>query len=170
MKFRKSKINDIDDMMHLIESAQNYLEDEEIPQWNNGYPNKDILKADIEQGSSYVLVEDGKIVGTLAAIFGHDETYDVIDHGDWLTEEDNYVVIHRVAVDKGLKGQGIAPKMFKEIEKMAKVHKKDSIRIDTHKKNDSMLSLIEKLGFRYCGIIYVDDGSERVAYERVLNN
>ena len=30
-----------------------------------------------------------------------------------------------------------------------------------------MQYLIEKCGFSYCGVIHVDDGSPRLAYERV---
>lgn len=43
-----------------------------------------------------------------------------------------------------------------------------SIRIDTHQDNKSMQRLILKNNFEYCGIIYVEDGSERLAYEKVL--
>ena len=40
------------------------------------------------------------------------------------------------------------------------------LRIDTHRDNRIMQHLIEKHGFTYCGIIWLDDGTERLAYER----
>lgn len=45
----------------------------------------------------------------------------------------------------------------------------DSIRIDTHRDNKPMQHLLNKNGFRYCGIIYLEDGDERLAYQRCLN-
>ena len=41
------------------------------------------------------------------------------------------------------------------------------LRIDTHEDNRIMQRAVEKLGFHRCGIIYVSDGSPRIAYERM---
>lgn len=41
----------------------------------------------------------------------------------------------------------------------------DNIRIDTHHDNMVMQHLIEKEGFKYCGIIYCWSGDERVAFQ-----
>ena len=43
-----------------------------------------------------------------------------------------------------------------------------SIKIDTHKENFVMRGLLEKNGFEYCGIILLEDGAERVAYEKLF--
>lgn len=43
----------------------------------------------------------------------------------------------------------------------------DNIRVDTHKDNLVMQHILEKRGFRRCGIIYVKDGTERIAYQRL---
>ena len=40
------------------------------------------------------------------------------------------------------------------------------LRIDTHRDNRIMQHLIRKHGFTYCGIIWLQDGTERLAYER----
>lgn len=40
-----------------------------------------------------------------------------------------------------------------------------NLRADTHRNNRTMRHLLEKSGFRYCGIIHVADGSERLAYQ-----
>ena len=39
------------------------------------------------------------------------------------------------------------------------------LRVDTHATNRAMRHLLDKEGFVYCGIIYMPDGSPRVAYE-----
>lgn len=43
----------------------------------------------------------------------------------------------------------------------------DNIRVDTHKDNLVMQHILKKRGFRRCGIIYVKDGTERIAYQRL---
>ena len=42
-----------------------------------------------------------------------------------------------------------------------------NIRIDTHRDNRIMQHLLERHGFRYCGIIYLLSGDERLAYQRL---
>ena len=42
------------------------------------------------------------------------------------------------------------------------------LRIDTHNDNKIMQHVIEKNGFKRCGIIHVNDGSERIAYEKLV--
>ena len=43
-----------------------------------------------------------------------------------------------------------------------------SIKVDTHKDNISMQKLLRKNDFKYCGIIYLEDGSERIAFEKLI--
>ena len=42
-----------------------------------------------------------------------------------------------------------------------------SLRIDTHRQNIPMQNSLVKNGFRYCGIIYLESGDERIAYQKV---
>ncbi len=41
-----------------------------------------------------------------------------------------------------------------------------NLKIDTHRDNKIMQHLLEKNGFKYCGIINTDDGTERMAYQK----
>ena len=42
----------------------------------------------------------------------------------------------------------------------------DNIRIDTHRDNTIMRHCLLKAGFAYCGIIYLANGDERLAFHR----
>ena len=53
-------------------------------------------------------------------------------------------------------------------EAMAKEKNVFSLRIDTHRDNISMRRFIEKSSFDFCGVIYVEDGTPRVAFEKIL--
>ena len=42
-----------------------------------------------------------------------------------------------------------------------------NLRIDTHADNRVMQRLAERCGFRRCGIVYVANGTPRIAYQRI---
>ena len=41
-----------------------------------------------------------------------------------------------------------------------------NLKIDTHRDNVVMQNMLQKNGFQSCGIIHVQDGSERLAYQK----
>lgn len=167
MEFRLANYEDLDKILNIIKKAQNYMHGEGIPQWTNGYPNSDTIKEDINNGYSYVLEENQKIYVTGSVNFEGEETYDNIYEGEWLTH-DKYAVIHRIAIDMDYKSSGMSTEFLKEVETLSKKKNIYSIKIDTHRKNKSMQKFLKKNGFKYCGIIYITDGSERFAYEKTL--
>lgn len=167
MEFRKSKIEDIPVMMEIIRQAQEYFKSKDIDQWQDGYPNEENLKGDIMADESYVMLIDDKIVATAAISFRGESTYNKIYRGKWLSDR-KYAVVHRVAVSNNYKGQGLSHKIMEFSEKKCKELGYGSIKIDTHKDNFVMRSLLEKNGFEYCGIILLEDGAERVAYEKLF--
>ncbi len=126
-------------------------------QWT-GYPTADDLNMDIRSGVSYIIEQDSTLVGTFAMVPGIEPTYGVIDHGRWIDEQTPYVTVHRMAKCAGV--HGIADFAFR----IAK-ERYNHLRVDTHATNRAMRHLLDKEGFVYCGIIYMPDGSPRVAYE-----
>ena len=66
-------------------------------QWKDSRPSMDLVKKDIENGNSYVMEEDGRIIGTFAFIVGIEPTYLEIE-GQWL-DDAPYATIHRIASD-----------------------------------------------------------------------
>ena len=167
MKFRKAVVKDIDEIMEIINAAQNYLAEQGIDQWQNNYPNQKTIKEDMKNDNLYVLEKKNRVTAVAAIIFGEDPTYDYIENGNWLSDG-LYAVIHRAAVAPEYKGQGLVSKIFENTYKMAKELKAESLRIDTHPDNLPMQRAIEKENFSYCGIIYIEDGSKRLAYEKLL--
>lgn len=168
MNFRKSRMEDISGIMRLVDQAKSYMKAQGIDQWQNGYPNAESIKNDIEHDYSYVMEKDGKVIGTMAVLFDGEPTYDKIYEGDWKTTEEPYAAVHRVAVDADCKGQGIAGAMVDEVEKICRERGVRSIKNDTHRDNKSMQRMQAKNGFEYCGIIYLEDGAERIAFEKLI--
>lgn len=167
MEFRKSTEADIDEIMKIINQAQQYLKGQNIDQWQNNYPNIQVIKQDILDESSYVLTEGDLIIGTVCISFDGERTYDKIYEGQWKSNQD-YAVIHRIAIRDEYKGRGYSGYIIKKAEEMCLKRNVHSIRVDTHKDNISMQKLLAKQGFEYCGLIYLGDGSPRIAFEKLV--
>lgn len=164
MKIRCTELKDVNQVIELIDAAKEYFKTSAINQWQNGYPNEDSILEDINNKISYVVEDFGKILGTAVISFDVDPNYNVIE-GQWIGNE-NYAVIHRVAINPNYKGLGIGTKIIEFAECEAQKLNVNFIRIDTHEDNTSMRKLIVKNNFSYCGIIYVLDKTPRLAFEK----
>ena len=167
MKFIKSTEADLDSIMEIIKQAQAYFKANGIDQWQNNYPNLSTISHDIAHGHSHILIKDNQVVATAAISFDGEKNYNQIEAGSWLTGGD-YAVIHRIAVDNRYKGTGLSSDIIKEVEQLCLEKGVHSIKVDTHQDNKSMQKLLQKNNFTSCGIIYVEDGSPRIAFEKVL--
>ena len=167
MEFRKSTKSDITKIMDIVKQAQAYFKEQNIDQWQNNYPNEEVINNDIENGESYVMLENGNIIATTVISFTKETSYENILDGKWITNGD-YGVIHRIAVDNTHKGKGLSHKIIKYAEEVCKQNNIHSIKVDTHEDNILMQSLLKKNGFEYCGIVYLEDGGKRVAFEKTF--
>lgn len=167
MRLRKSRENDLKYIIEIINEAKEFLKESKIDQWQQGYPNEEVILKDIENQHSYVLEDDNKIIGTVALSFDGEETYDLIYDGKWISNNE-YAVIHRIAASKKCNIKGIGTEIIKNIEKICIDKGIENIKIDTHEKNLVMQKLLEKNNFKYCGVIYLEDKAKRVAFEKVI--
>ena len=169
MEFRQAKISDLGQIVEIIELSKKYLKETKVDQWQDGYPAKEDLRRDIESANSYVLTNKDEIIATTVISLEGESTYNSIFNGEWITNEE-YIVMHRVAVHDKYKGKGIFKELIKEAESLALNKGIFSIKIDTHRDNISMQRALVKNNFKRCGIIYLGDGSERIAFEKVLKS
>ncbi len=158
MNIRNATINDLDEIMRIYKFAQEFMIRNGNPtQWGATYPNRDLIISDIKAGACKVIYDERGIHGVFALSDGIDPTYIHIEAGAWLNDEP-YLTIHRIASDG--KVHGIFQYALSFCKKMS-----NNIRIDTHQDNLIMQRVIEKNGFLRCGIIHVDDGTSRIAYQ-----
>ena len=152
-------------ILEIVQQAILRRKNDGSSQWQDGYPNPDTIREDIENGFGYIFEIDGETAAYSALIFNNEPAYENID-GKWLSDND-FLVIHRVAVSDGFLGKGIASKIFLEIENFAKQQQVFSIKLDTNFDNLAMLKILEKLNYTYCGEVYFR-GSARKAFEKLL--
>jgi hypothetical protein len=130
-------------------------------QWGDGYPSEAVITADIERNSGFVIEDNNEIVGYFAFLQSPEPTYATICDGKWVDDTRQYHVVHRIASMPDAHG------VFKSIMDFG-FKQESNIRIDTHRDNHIMQHVIMKYGFTYCGIIFLLNGDERLAYQRIV--
>jgi GNAT superfamily N-acetyltransferase len=166
-QFRKAEQDDAEIIWEVLQQAIQKRKEEGSNQWQDGYPNPEVIANDISKGIGFVLVIDQQIVGYTAIDINNEPAYEELE-GTWLTNGD-FVVFHRAAISKDYVGKGLANNLFERIENYALENQIYSVKADTNFDNGPMLYLFEKLGYTYCGEVYFR-GSPRKAYEKVLSN
>lgn len=164
MEVRQTTEQDFRRVMKLYECARAFMAAHGNPdQWGaTQWPPKQLIRDDILRGMSYVCVHEERIVGTFFFQMGDDiePTYRRIYDGTWLGRG-AYGVVHRLAGDGSVKGIG---KFCLDWAYRQCGH----LRIDTHGDNVVMQSLLQKMGFKHCGTIFVEeDDAPRLAYEKI---
>jgi GNAT superfamily N-acetyltransferase len=165
-QFRKAKISEIPQIWDILQLAIVRRKEEGSDQWQDGYPNPDVVQKDIEKGEGFVLIDGEIIVGYCAILINDEPQYAKIE-GKWLTNDD-FVVFHRVAISETYLGKGCALKMMGYIEDFARNNNIYSVKADTNFDNNAMMKIFEKLGYAFCGHVYFR-GGQRKAYEKVLH-
>lgn len=162
MTVRLSQLQDMEEIMHAFDHARRFMQENGNPnQWINGYPSAELMKREIEEAHCYVCEnEKGEITGTFCFIAGEDPNYARIENGAWPNDAP-YCTIHRMATNGRQKG--VADACLQWCFEQC-----DNLRADTHQDNAVMQHLLEKHGFRKCGIIYVQNGTPRIAYQRTV--
>ena len=162
MEIRRTTEANLPRVMEIYAYARTFMAAHGNPrQWGaTGWPPESLIRQDIAAGKSYVCLHEGKIVGTFFYDHGTDTdpAYRVIENGAWRADTP-YGVVHRVAGDGSVKGIGTFCIQWA-------IQRSGHLRMDTHGDNYVMQSLLKKLGFVYCGIIYVEeDNDPRLAFE-----
>ena len=156
---RLAQPQDLDAIEAVYAAARAYMARSGNPhQWgDSGYPHRDLLAADIEKKRLYAITEKDEIHGVFAFMLGDDPTYGYIEDGSWPNDKP-YGTIHRIASDGQIKG------MFTRAFDFCR-ERADEVRIDTHRDNKTMQHVVQKHGFKRCGIIYLENGDPRIAYQ-----
>ncbi|GHV36468.1 acetyltransferase [Bacteroidia bacterium] len=160
IKIIKAQLSDLCVIMSIIEEARRFMRDTgNYQQWGNGYPSETVIVNDINRGNSYLCIdENGAIIGSFCFMQGEEITYLRIYEGKWLNDEP-YGVIHRLAGN--VRGKGVADSCFRWCFNQCK-----NIRIDTHQDNLVMRKILKNNGFVQCGIIYLENASPRLAFQK----
>jgi hypothetical protein len=136
-------------------------------QWVGGYPAREMVADDIDNGRQFVCVADGnRIAATFWFAVVPEPTYAVITDGPgWIEgnaafSDAPYGVVHRLASDGSVSGVGGFCLEWC-------LGCCGNIRVDTHADNHVMVSLLTRLGYSLRGTIRIADGTPRQAFQKI---
>lgn len=159
---KKATLSQLKEIMAIYDGAKIFMAQTGNPtQWDDNTLNEEMIRQDILNEKCYVNLHGKQIAAVFYFSLEKDPTYSYID-GAWLNDEP-YGAIHRIAV--GEQGKGVAAECFAFASERC-----GNLRIDTHEDNIPMQRCLAKHGFVRCGIIYLEDGDSRIAYQKVIQN
>ena len=166
LELRKASIEDLDDVLVIYKNAINLLESKGIYQWDDMYPNKDVLKEDIEKEELFL----GEINGAIACAFVINEEYDEeYNDANWEYKNSKFKVIHRLCVNVDFQNMGIGKRVMKIIEEELRKENVECIRLDTFSKNPFSIKLYENIGFKKVGEANWRKGLFNIYEKNILN-
>ena len=161
MIIRKTSIQDFPEICRIYADARDFMWKMGNPdQWKDIHPLPELLAVDIGAELSHVCIHNDDIVGVFYYNIENEPTYHRID-GRWLNDKP-YGVVHRIATARNFRGAGAFCLNWCFEQCL-------NLRIDTHRDNLPMKNLLNKLGFTYCGIIWLEDGDERLAFHKTIH-
>jgi ribosomal protein S18 acetylase RimI-like enzyme len=157
-------LREIDRVMSLISDAVKDMETKGIYQWDEIYPDKTVMLADIASNSLYTARLDNNIAGIIAVNEIQSFEYQSIP---WSNNPGNPLIVHRLCVHPKYQGRGLAKLLMNFAETYAGENKYDSIRLDAFVDNKAAVRLYDSMNYENKGTVKFRKGSF-YCYEKIL--
>ena len=171
VSWRRAVPEDMEDILLMTRQARNYLKKNRVDQWQGVYPDEKTFAADMERGDCYVMTYGGKTAGFFSLSCREEATYNSLTDGKWSSDEP-YCVLHRSAVAAEFRGSGLSDRLMDAVEEITLAFGRHAVRVDTHRKNKAMRTLLERHGYTFRGniVISVEEGHDdrRQAFDKTL--
>ena len=141
--FRVAEREDVKVLLEIIQERIDWMDEQGIRQWNcthyfDCYP-RDYFEAGVDQGSFYLLEEQGRTVGVMA-LYTEDGRWD---------DDPGYFYLHHLATRQNCPGAG--ERMLRFAERLGKKQGKKGIRLDCQKENRRLNAYYEAQGYSALG-------------------
>lgn len=147
LDIRNAVADDLETVACIVGRAVRAMEAAGIFQWDEVYPNRSVLKDDIEKGSMRI----AEYAGTIAAFVSlNEEQPQEYGFVQWRSGG-RILVVHRLTVDPGLQGRKIASRLMDYAETEAAARDFDAIRLDAFTLNPAANALYANRGYRRAG-------------------
>ena len=164
---RTANSSDIESILQITKACALHLIDNGIFQWNEHYPDKVSFVSDVEKKELFVYCNYEKVIGCISLCNKMDDIYKPVN---WITNNENNLYIHRLAVHPEFQKKGLGKYLMDFAENYAKDNGYISVRLDTFSENKRNLKFYELRGYHKLGKIYFPKQSEFpfYCYELIL--
>ena len=156
VNIKLANLGDLDRVKEIAEACAEKMIEDNIYQWNENYPSKEIFREDINNNALFVAKINSEIVGCIMLSSCKDDVYKNVK---WISEDNNNLYIHRLAVHPSFQKKGIARKMMDYAEAFAKSKNLKSIRLDTFSKNQRNNKFYKLRGYIKLGDVFFPNQS-----------
>lgn len=167
IKIELATQNELDRVKEIAEACAKNMIENNIFQWNDKYPSREIFKEDIKNKSLYISKINHEVVGCIMLSSFKDDVYKSVN---WITPDEYNLYIHRLAVHPDFQKKGVGRILMDFAEKYAREKKFISVRLDTFSMNKRNLKFYELRGYERLQGIYFPKQSEFpfYCYELIL--
>lgn len=149
MTIRQARSQELQEVLALVKTAIHHMESQGIHQWDDIYPDRETLLADLENRHTYVIESNDHIVGMIVVNEDQSPEYSTVD---WKFPG-RAIVVHRLTIDPVHERQGLASQLMRIAEGLAAARRYDTIRLDAFTENPGAVALYEHLGYRKAGTV-----------------
>jgi ribosomal protein S18 acetylase RimI-like enzyme len=148
MEIKRIKLTDLEKVLNIYKEVVENMVVNNIFQWDEIYPNENILKEDIVKGQMFAGILNNEIVSVFVLNKEFDDEY---LNAQWEYKNDDFIILHRICVRVNFQNKGIGTKTMEVIEEKMKRDGIKSIRLDAFSKNPYSLKMYNKLGYKKTG-------------------
>jgi GNAT superfamily N-acetyltransferase len=121
-----------------------------IYQWDDIYPNLDMVVKDVSDRTLFVALQGNDCLGAVCLSEDQEDAYLEVK---WAVREP-VLVVHRLCVAPARQGQGIASHIMDFTEEFAKSKGYMGIRLDAYTGNRKAVTLYERRGYMIAGQVF----------------
>ena len=166
MNIRKGNTSDIKNIMNVYRSCIKGMIKIGINQWDESYPNKEVISSDIKASTYYIAENDGEVIAGLNLDNIQDSKYLDIN---WEDISNSFLVVHRLAVKEEFWNQKIGKELMIFVESLVLKKNLKSIRLDTYSGNPNAIIFYKRLGYKEMGTIKLKPNKNKYCcFEKII--
>ncbi len=155
LEFRSATEGELETVFAIYREAIREMGQRGIEQWDEIYPDREVLAEDIRKRELFTGRAGGEIVLAYALNRECDEGY---VNGKWSFPESSCLILHRLCLSPSVWGRGIGGMALAHIEEEVRRIGKRSIRLDAFSENPAALRMYEKRGYQNVGDLFLRKG------------
>ena len=161
-RFRLASTEEINYINSMFDAVKVKGKIDGTSDWDDDYPNIDIIAEDIKNKGLYILEDQGKVIASISIV--EDEPEEIKDLG-WERVSSCFLV--RLCVAPEYQGKGIGEQMMKSISIVAKEKGYKATHHLAADANKAANRLYRRMGYKDLGLVHAYE-TDFVAYEKIL--
>lgn len=163
---RKAELCDSKHISNIYYHAIQVMNDMGINQWDNIYPNEEILYEDIKKQHMFLGETDSQIASIVVLNNEYDKEYEA---AAWKYKDLSFSVVHRLCVNPVFQGKGVGRQTMLLVEEMLLSEGIETIRLDAFSLNPIAVKMYKKLGYLKVGEVIWRKGLFYLFEKKLIN-